>query len=103
MMPISDVQVSFDVHSVNGATLVVPYVVAAEDVKLAYDLKVVKMSPFGRSNASQSGNLALHAGERRAVSTLVMTPQKGDSCHASLTLSQPGSEARTFTADCSVK
>jgi hypothetical protein len=103
MMPISDIQVSFDVHSADGATLVVPYVIAAEDVKLAYDLKVVEIGPFGRLNTSQSGSLAMHAGERSAVATLVMNPQKGDSCNARLTLSQAGGEVRTFTADCGMK
>ncbi|WP_158936897.1 curli-like amyloid fiber formation chaperone CsgH [Burkholderia sp. S171] len=103
MMPISDVQVSFDVHSVNGTTLVVPYVVAAGDAKLAYVLTVIKTGSSGQSNASQSGNLAMRAGERRAVSRLVMSLQKGDSCDASLALSQPGEAAKTFTADCSLK
>lgn len=103
MMPISDVQVSFDVHSINGTTLVVPFVVAAEDVKLAYDLKVVKLGSSGQSNASQSGSLAMRVGERRAVSKLVMSLQKGDSCNASLALNQPGEAAKTFTVDCSLK
>ena len=42
MMPISDVQVSFDVHSANGATMVVPYVITVDAVKLSYDLKVIE-------------------------------------------------------------
>jgi hypothetical protein len=103
MMPISDVQVSFDVHSANGATMVVPYVVTVDAVKLSYDLKVIEAGPFGKANASQSGSLTMAAGERRAVSSLVMTPRKGDSCHATLTLSQAGNDVGTFTADCSVK
>jgi Thin aggregative fimbriae synthesis protein len=103
MIAIPDIDVSFDISSANGATRVIPYVVAAHDTSLHYDLKVLKSGATGRSNISQSGTLALRAGESRAVSSLALTPQKGDQCSVTVTLTQAGQAVRTFAADCSVQ
>ena len=103
MIASPDVIVSFDIASANGSTRVVPYVVSAQDVSVQYDLKVLKTGASGRSNIVQSGTLALRAGESRAVSNLAVSPQKGDQCSVSVTLTQAGHAVRTFTADCSVQ
>jgi hypothetical protein len=100
MIALSDVLVSFDVASANGSTRVIPYVVAAHDVSLGYDLRVLRTSPSGTSNISQSGELTLRAGESRAVSTLAVSSRKGEQCSVSMTLTQAGKVVRTVSTDC---
>ena len=103
MIAFSDVNVSFDIASVDGSMRIVPYVVAAKDVSLQYDLKVLRIGASGRSNVSQSGTLALRAGESRKVSTLAVTPKRGDQCSVSVTLTQAEQAIRTFTANCGIQ
>jgi hypothetical protein len=100
MIALSDVLVSFDVTSANGSTRVIPYVVSAQDVDLGYDLRVFRSGVSGTSNVAQSGNLALRAGESRAVSTLAVSSKRGDVCKVSITLTQAGRVVRTVSTDC---
>jgi hypothetical protein len=101
--PTPHVQVSLDVQSVNGAKQVIPYVVAIEDAKLGYDLKVFNVGPSGRSTIAQSGSVSVQAGKRIAVSSVTVTPQVGGKCEADLTLSQGGNSIGHYALDCSAK
>lgn len=103
MLALSDVLVSFDVASANGAIRVVPYVVSVSDADLGFDLRVFRSGASGTSNVAQMGRLRLRAGESHAVSTLKVSSVKGDVCKVSITLTQAGRVIRTFSTDCGTR
>jgi hypothetical protein len=103
MLALTDVLVSFDVASANGAIRVIPYVVSASDADLGYDLRVIRSGALGTSNVTQMGRLRLRAGESRAVSTLKVSSVWGDVCKVSITLTQAGRVIRTFSTDCGTR
>jgi len=98
-----NLKVWLDVNAAGGQTMVVPYVSAAVDVDLQYELKLDNSGTMGSSSVAQSGSLHVFAHSPKRISTIRVTPQPGGTCKVGLVLRDHGQEVGSYALDCSVK
>lgn len=99
----TNLQVWMDVHASNGQTIVAPYVSAARELELQYELRLVNTGQSGSSSVAQGGNLHVNANSPTRLSTVSVTAQPGGTCKLALTLRENGKEIGHYTLNCSAK
>jgi len=98
-----NLQAWFDVHAANGITVIAPYVSAAREVELQFDVRLLSTGQGSSSNVSQAGTLHVVPGRPSQVSSLTVTPQPGGRCEVGLTLRDGTKVVGRYTLDCSRK
>ena len=99
----SDLQLWMDVQAGNGQTIVAPYVLAARERELQFELRLVNNGPSGTSSVAQGGNVHVNAGTPTRLSNISVTPQPGGTCKLALVLRENGKEVGRYTLDCGAK
>ena len=94
-----NLQVWMDVHASNGQTIVAPYVSAARELELQYELTLVNTGQSGSASIAQSGNLHVDANRPTRLSSVSVTPQPGGTCKLALTLREKGKEVGRYALD----
>jgi len=98
-----NLKVWLDVNATGGQTMVAPYVSAATDLDLQYELRLENSGAMGSSSVAQSGSLHVVAHNPKRISTIRVTPQPGGTCKVGLILRDHGQEVGSYALDCSVK
>ncbi|WP_367889802.1 curli-like amyloid fiber formation chaperone CsgH [Burkholderia sp. S171] len=105
MLPAMELNVWLETSNHQGMTTLIPYVSSAKDIELHYDVRLFTLSPAGRSDVAQGGDLRILAGEPHRLSSLTTRQEtRKDSssrCSLSVSLSRGSTELTTKEFDCS--
>jgi hypothetical protein len=98
-----NLQVWLDLHTANGMTTIAPYVSAAKEVDLQYDVRLLSNGPGGTSSIAQSGTVHVVPGRPRQVSVMSVTSQAGGKCEVNLVLRDGREVVGRYSMDCGGK
>jgi hypothetical protein len=102
MLPATDLSVWLETSVQQGMTTLIPYVRAAEDLDLHYDVKLTTSSSAGTSDVVQGGDVRIVAGQAHRLSLLTTKRDSASRCSLSVSLSEGGTTLVAKRYDCGV-